>query len=340
MSAGDFVWFDVKDMGVEGKGWTETKSFYDRLPARAEGVVRGVVWDLSRMPTGMSARFETDAKEVRARWRLRSPGLSMPHFPATGHSGLDLYGRDDKGLWRWAGAGKQIVSQEIEDSLVAGMSGERRQFTVYLPLYNPVDRVQVGVPKGASLTAIAPRRERPIVFYGTSIVHGASASRPGMTHPAMLGRRLDKPIINLGFSGNAQMEPEVAKFLAELDAEVFVIDALPNMEGPLVKERAQPFVRTLCEAHPDTPIVLVEDRTYTNAWIRPDARRRHDMSRAALREAHERLSASGAKNLRYVEGETLFGTDSEASVDSSHPSDLGFMRMAEHLEPVLRGLMR
>jgi len=33
-----------------------------------------------------------------------------------------------------------------------------------------------------------------------------------MTHVAQLGRMLDREVINLGFSGDGQMEPEVTKF--------------------------------------------------------------------------------------------------------------------------------
>ncbi len=44
---------------------------------------------------------------------------------------------------------------------------------------------------------------------------GGCASRPGTCHPALLGRMLDYPVINLGFSGNGKMEGEVAELLAE-----------------------------------------------------------------------------------------------------------------------------
>lgn len=33
-------WYDARELEVEGKGWTETESFFDRFPAKAEGVVR------------------------------------------------------------------------------------------------------------------------------------------------------------------------------------------------------------------------------------------------------------------------------------------------------------
>jgi lysophospholipase L1-like esterase len=135
------------------------------------------------------------------------------------------------------------------------------------------------------------------------------------------------------------MEPEIADLLAELDPAVYVLDALPNMTDDVVTERAAAFVRKLRAAHSRTPIVLVEDRTYGNAWIRADLRARNDTSRVALRNACEALWTGGMRDLLYVPGEHLFGDDDEATVDRSHPSDLGFVRMADALEPVLRALL-
>ncbi len=99
-------WVNVRELDVEGKGWTETKSFFDRLPAKAEGVVRPPVWDLSRDSAGLLVRFTSDATTIQARWTLISSRLAMPHMPATGVSGLDLYVKADDGRWRWLGVGQ------------------------------------------------------------------------------------------------------------------------------------------------------------------------------------------------------------------------------------------
>ena len=99
------------------------------------------------------------------------------------------------------------------------------------------------------------------------------------------------------------------------------------------------MVRTLSEAIPNTPIVLIEDRTYANTWLIPSLRERHTASRAALKAAYDKLKAEGVEDLHYVEGEHLLGDDDEATTDSSHPSDLGMMRMADALEPVLRQVL-
>jgi hypothetical protein len=173
--------------------------------------------------------------------------------------------------------GKPTQSPTNEAQLVRGQSAGKREYLLYLPLYNGVSSVEIGIPKESSLSQGPVRsadRQKPIVFYGTSITQGGCASRPGMVHTAIVGRWFDRPVINLGFSGNGRMEPEVAQLLAELDPVVYVIDCLPNMDAKQVEERTEPLVRTLLKAHPQTPVLLVEDRTYANAWAREDGQQR------------------------------------------------------------------
>jgi len=90
-------WEDVRDWGVEGRGFNDTEAYFDRLPARAKGVVRDDVWGLSRHSAGMMVRFRTDASEIHVDYGVTSSNLAMPHMPATGVSGLDLYASDTDG---------------------------------------------------------------------------------------------------------------------------------------------------------------------------------------------------------------------------------------------------
>jgi lysophospholipase L1-like esterase len=324
---------------VEGKGWSEAESekYFDRLPRRAKGVVREEVWNLSRHSAGMLTRFRSDASEIWVDHTVTSANLAMPHMPATGVSGIDLYVSDEQGQWRWL-AVTRPTTQTTNTKLIESLVPAPREYTAYLPLYNGTASLRIGVPAGTSFEPIAPRDRQPLLFYGTSITHGACASRPGMPHPAILGRRLDRPVINLGFSGNGRMEAEVGRFLCELDPAVFVIDCLPNMVAAEVAERAEPLVRQLRQARPETPILLVEDRTYANAPFIPSHQQRHQSSRQALREAFERLRQAGFDRLGYVDGNSLLGEDRDDTTDGSHPNDLGFYRQANALEPALRQL--
>lgn len=331
-------WFDARVFGIEGQGWTETKSPFDRLPAKAEGVVRPAVWNLSRNSAGLCVRFKTNASTLSARWELTSGRLGLPHMAASGASGLDLYVKTDDGQWRWAATGMPKAKKNSV-KLITGIPEKERDYLLYFPLYNSVTKVELGFPAGSTVAKAQPWSRKPIVFYGTSITHGACASRPGMVHTAILGRRLGYPVINLGFSGNGTMDPEIGELMAELDAAVYVIDCLPNMQSKQIEQRIEPLVKQLRAARPETPILLVEDRTYANAFLYPAKQKRHAASRRALREGYERLSAAGINGLHYLPGEHLLGADGDDTVDSSHPTDLGFFRQANAFEEVLRPLL-
>jgi hypothetical protein len=335
-------WTNARDLLVEGRGWNNTKALFDRLPAKAEETVPKSVWSLSRQSAGMLVRFATDATRISVRWSLTSPALAMPHMAATGVSGVDLYVKTDSGGWRWLAVGQPRQQTNLVQ-LVKDLTPVRRQYLLYLPLYNGTASLEIGVPPVATLTAASPwgRGERkPIVFYGTSILQGACSSRPGMVHSAILGRRFHYPTINLGFSGSGKMEPVMADLLAELDASVYVLDCLPNMNAEMVAERVEPFVRTLRRARPQTSIVLVEDRRYPNGFLVEERRNVNDANHAALRAAFQRLKKSGVKDLYYIPGDSLLGDDGEGTVDNSHPTDLGFMRQADAFAKVLRPLLR
>jgi hypothetical protein len=259
-------------------------------------------------------------------------------MPATGVSGVDLYARDTDGKWKWV----QVTrpgTQEVKAEIIKGLAPGEREYAAYLPLYNGTEFLKIGVAKGSKFEGLKPR-QKPVVFYGTSITHGACASRPGMVHTGIIGRRLDMPVVNLGFSGNGRMDKAVGDFLTQVDAAAYVIDCLPNMQPADVSAKCVPLVKQLRAAKPQTPIVLVEDRRFTNDWITPAKRQFHTDNHAALKAAYETLLKEGVKGLSYIPGDALYGTDTEGATDASHANDLGFMRQADIFEPVLREALK
>lgn len=347
MSENSLDWYDVTGWELEGKGWTDTDTHYARLPARAEATVRDWIWMLGHHTAGLIARFESDAQEIWVRYTLmrkrfppskKPEALAKPGMPATAKSGLDIYAQDDRGRWRWL-AVVEPTDQTMEVEAINDLDPGRRAYMIYLPLRHGIESLEIGFPTGAAVDSLAPRVDKPLVFYGTSITQGTGASRPGMAYPAILGRRLDRPVINLGFCGTGQMELEVGALLAELDPAVYVIDCLPNMTGDMVAERAAPLARQLRQARPEVPIVLVEERHYDNAEFVAAHRARHAANNKALRAAYELLIGAGVQDLYYLEGAHLWGDDGEATSYGGHPSDLGMMRTADALESVLRPLV-
>ena len=333
-------WHDAKTLLIEGQGWPESSAPYTRLPDSAKGVVRDPVWSLSRCSAGLCVRFVSDSPSLIARWKLNSATLAMDHMPATGMSGLDLYVRTAAG-WRWIGTGRPRTAGASQEAVLAeGIPSGLHEYRLYLPLYNGLQTLEIGTPQGVTLSKAQASKEKPICIYGTSITQGGCASRPGMAYPAILGRHLDRPTINLGFSGNGRMEPEMAELLAGLDVAAYVLDCLPNMTTPMVTTHVPPFVHRLRQAHPEVPIILMENIRTQSGHFLPGASQAYTEQNARLRSVFDELTSAGVKRLIYAPSEGLLGDDAEATVDGSHATDLGFLRIADGLEPTMRQALK
>ncbi|MES2310016.1 MAG: SGNH/GDSL hydrolase family protein [Verrucomicrobiota bacterium] len=340
-SGENLKWYDARQLQVIGQGWTPEvlEEPFARLPARAKGVVRDPVWQLSRHSAGIEIRFSTDSDQISLNWTVVNPDLAMDHMPATGVSGLDLYVKYQN-QWKWLAVGRATKSPTNNVKVIEKIPKQgMRDYRLYLPLYNGIQSLQIGVSQEATFHSIPSATVRPIVVYGSSIVQGGCASRPGMTYPALLGRWLNVPVINLGFSGNGQAEPEVAQLLAELDPQVFVLDTLPNIQAPEVLERVGPLIAIIRKKHPKTPLVMVESITYQNTFIQDIQTTRPYLSNQAFQSVVKPLMATDDA-IHYVPGDLLLGEDGEGTVDGVHPTDLGFLRMAQGLAPVIAPLLQ
>lgn len=254
----------------------------------------------------------------------------MNHMAATGVSGLDLYKRNDQGKWEFVSVGRPKLKATTAKLVSAASPDVMTDYLLFLPLYHHVDFLKIGLSEDADFLQSDHEGQKPIVFYGTSIVQGGCASRTGMSHAAMIRRWFDRDVINLGFSGNGNMPPVMVDMLAEIDAAVYILDCFPNMTNEMVDERFEPFVRGLREKKPNTPIILVEH--LKASWV-PERIK-------VLNDLYKTLQEEGWKDLYIITSEDLLAGEEEATVDGIHPTDLGFYRMAiahrEVLEKVLR----
>lgn len=345
--AGRFKWWNPAENEfsvLEGQAWPkEVKNPYDRLPARAEGLVRDEVWQLSRNAAGLKLRFKTNARSITVRYQVERKNYAMNHFPATGVSGVDLYSLNNDGSWAWA-TGTYKFSDTISYTyrnldLHSEEYPDGREYHLYLPLYNNVSWLEVGVPQESSFTALPPRGEKPIVVYGTSIAQGGCASRPGMAWTAILERDLHRPVVNLGFSGNGRLEKEVIDLLLEIDAGVIVLDCLPNLKATDVESRLLAAVRQIRKKRPSVPVLLTQHSGFTENRL--DAATRTSLAEvnAASKKAFRTLTAEGVKNL-YLLDEREVSMGADGTVDGSHPTDLGMYRYAEAYRKALRSVLK
>jgi len=342
-------WYDPASSSfsvIEGRGWENTRvddttNVYGRLPVRAEPLVRPVVWNLGRNSAGEYINFKTSATTVVVRYKVKG-NMSMPHMPATGVSGVDLYARDVNGAWQWA-RGTFHFGDTIEyrfDNLA--LSAKEEEFRIYLPLYNTVSWMHIGVPAGASFTVFPVSREQPVVLYGTSIMQGACATRPGLAWTNILGRKLDRPVINLGFSGNGQLEQPIIDLMNEQDAKLFVLDCMPNLVDQdkfpheEVRRRIMTAVKTLQSKHPATPILLVEHCCgLAGTDIDTALLNRYKAASDVLSATFDEVRKDGVANI-FLLTDKAIGFDNESTVDGTHPNDRGMMKYADAYETIIR----
>lgn len=307
---------------------------YHRLPDRFKSEVRKEVWDLSCQNAGLSIRFYTNATHISVKYKVNG-GYSMPHMPSTGVSGVDLYTIDCNGHRAWC-EGKSSFSDtiryEFKNLNYHNIHNKGNEFQLYLPLYNEVTSMHIGIPSGSMFRFISETNERPVVVYGTSIAQGACASRPGMAWTNYMQRITDFPVINLGFSGNGQLEESIFQALSEIPAQLYVIDCMPNMTGvrtSLIKERIKKGIAILRE-HNNAPILFVEHDGYMGGKVSNSRKEEYENSNKELRIAYEILCKEGTPNLYYLNQKEL-GLDMDSQVDGIHASDWGMATYAKSI---------
>jgi hypothetical protein len=335
------VYTDARNFQFIGKG-LPTDPVYVRLDTVQTRPMTQAVKYLSTHSAGIAVLFQTNSPYIRARWQL-AKGLFYANITPIAHSGLDLYCLN-KGRWQWCGVGRPGDKDTLnEGPLVANMDTAMKQFLLYLPIYNQVTSLEIGVAPGATISRVekpAVDTTRRVVIYGSSILQGASAGRAGMAYPSILQRRTGWEFINLGFSGNGKMEFPVAELLATMPAKVFVLDCIPNPSPEEIRERAYPFIKHLLTKRPEVPVLLVETAFREHGYFDQKAgevvREKNDV----IRDVYTKLKSEGFKQLHYLPATGLIGHDHEATIDGTHLTDLGFMRQAEVMLPLLEKLMK
>lgn len=323
---------------IQGRGWSDgLANTYDRLPAKAERTVRKDVWRLSTNNAGEYIDFETNATAITVRYKV-SGNYAMEHMPATGVSGVDMYALDANNTWHWIRATYSFKDTIIYHYKNIYTPAAIKKIRLYLPLYNTLQWLQIGVPEGNTFSFSKPVSQKPLVLYGTSIMQGACASRPGLAWTNILGRKLNLPIINLGFSGNGRLEPELIDLINEQDARLFVLDCQPNLHDRKIytqaeiEKRIRQSVSALKKQHPETPILLTEHccgNTKTN--IDTSLTNKYTWTSEILNRTFHTLKKEGVKNI-YLLTAAEIAFNSESTVDGTHPTDIGMMQYANAYE--------
>lgn len=342
-SAGDGLqWLDAFDprLSLRGLAWpTENRKRrnFRRLPDRAAAGLSEGVQVLSHCPAGVFVSFFTDASAISV--RMTQGDLEpMDHMPATGMSGAELYLRVGP-TWHPMAVARPALDQiTFTRALVEDAPKERREYRLYLPLYKKLDALELGFsPRAVVEPSPASPGAKPVFFYGTSITQGGCANTAGSDFVSLTGRLLDAEVINFGFSGSGRGEPEVARLIREVKAEIFVLDFIANAELATLPKVLPEFIRILREKHPRTPIVLISCPDFDPLLWNPKYRDEQDAKRDVVMRVYVQGKEQGDRHLHYIDGPGLLPSGlTGAYVDGTHPTSHGFAIMAERLAPQLR----
>ena len=324
-------YYGIESFLIEGTAIADSlkESPYDRLPVSYKSIVREPVWDLSKNSAGLSIRFNTNSSLISVKWIVLNDA-TMNHMTETGIKGVDLY-FNNSGFWQYVGSGRPYEKIENNQLIIENMKPEMREYNLYLPLYDGIEELEIGIDSLSVIEKPLKSTEKPIVFYGTSITQGGCATRPGMAHTNIISRKLGIECINYGFSGNGRMEAEIATLIADIDARFYVIECMANVSKDQIKENTIPLVNIIRDKHPKTPILFVENIMFESGYLNETVYNELILEDKELKHQLNIMAHNGIQNLFYLASKGAIGNDHEGTVDGVHFTDLGFSRYAEYL---------
>lgn len=342
------LWIDPlhdERIRVYGFHWLKQNQNYYRLPYDQLDYVATLnpkVAELASNTSGGQLHFRTDSRFLKIRATITGFHI-MPGMTPVGIGGFDCY------------VGPDLKNVKFFDSSRFDPSFRDFEYTFFkenqvdvlviinFPLYAGVEKIEVGIEEGSQIQNHSSfQDDERIVVYGTSITQGGCASRAGMSYTNILSRRMGREWLNFGFSGSAFGEHGLIEILSEIDkAKMYLIDYEANSgtNGLLIKT-LEDIIFTIRHHHPTTLIVVLSRIPYVFDELDNTLAKRRSKIREFQRNIVKKLKLLGDHQIHFIDGSKLLGSDyHECTVDSIHPNDLGFMRIAENLEPRLNRIL-
>lgn len=340
-----FKYVDATELQIINKAWDNTTEPYTRLTQQYMDSCREDQRWLYNHSSGIAIRFATNSKRIAAQYNLKN-NFHMQHMAMTGIKGTDLYFlNEERGVWEYVNTArpqeKNYKADSIQSKLyVEHLDGEMHEYMLYLPLYDGVNWVQIGVDSTAQIIKPQvenPRRMGKIIIYGTSIQQGGCASRVGMVSSAMIQRDYNLECVNIATSGQARMDLYIAEAMASIeDAICFVVDPVPNCTKDRLDTITYDFIKILRTRRPEVPIIMVEGIMYPYTRHSSFYADYLPQKNASFRRGYEQHYAENPQGLYYMTHEGQTGPEMEGTVDGVHLTDYGFRAYADLLEIVLK----
>ena len=345
----DILFIDPKTSNlvkIYGLNWFNEDKRYHRLSKKLDNILpelEGSVDVLAGNSSGGIVAFYSNTNVLKIKVKL-SFKFHMGHMPYTGQAGFDLYiGNTYQDMKFYRTSNFDFNKNEYEFTFFNHpfLSSDNKLYVLNFPLYATVEEILIGVNPNCNITPCLDlfTKEDKIVFYGTSITQGGCASRPGMSYTQILSRMLGIECLNYGFSGNGKGHIEIAEALSEIkNVKMFVLDYEANATFDRLKATLDNFVKCLREKYPTVPIVIISKimmylEFHDSDYIKNEKKIRNYQKNY--------VKKSNDENLYYIDGSKVLGKNniSEKTVDGCHPTDYGFISMAEYLYPIIKKIL-
>lgn len=326
---------------VFGLNWFEEDKRYVRFPKSSDEVIKNLAEGLHYLveqPSGAMLAFRSNTTTIKIKVEL-GHWFNMAHMAFTGQGGFDIYvgtKREDLKFFRTSSF--PVSNKAYEFTYFSDWSKEDRLYVINFPLYAAVNKIEVGIDQDATIVPeLEVFNKGRVVCYGTSITQGGCASRGGMSYTNALSRRTGYEFLNFGFSGNGRGQKEVAELLASINnVSMYILDYEANATLSMLQDTLDNFINILRAKYPNVPI-LVLSKIQMSYETHLEDNRKKQMKSLYFQKRVVKKHQETDKNIYFYDGHKLLGKyTTDATVDGSHPTDLGFMMITENLEKVIK----
>ncbi len=317
--------FGVADFEKTGKIQRLPDELIEKIPRLSK---------LGRRCPGARLCFRTDSKSIKIRITFESLSMDV---------GMSIYSCQSAAVYagdrpnsRFLGLiNPKDYTQKCFEKTVT-KENILEDVIVWLPRNEVISDIEIEIDDEAVMAEPTPyKNAKPILYYGSSITEGGCCESITSGYNAIISRHLDVDYYNFGFSGNAKGDLHMAEYIAGIDMSIFVYDYDHNAPSPEhLASTHEPFFTVIRKRNPDLPVIMMTRPAI--AYSETDKRRRE-----IVFTTYQNALKAGDKNVYFIDGESFYGEyDRElCTVDRTHPNDLGFYRMAQVVEPVIKSLL-
>lgn len=341
MAANELKWIDATTLNICGHTIRNAENPYSRIEVKPYEFTNKAIIRYSRYSSGLYVMFKSNTTHISVEWSVAESKVRDNMTPIV-QMGVDLYAKEKGGKWRFCSVGRVKTNPKVttyKRKLVSNMEQTEKEFMLYLPLWSEITELKIGVDEEATIESIPSPYKHRVVTYGTSTLHAASPSRPGMAPLARLSRMLGVDFVNFSYSGQGKMEPESAAVLADCETDAIICYCFGNTTPRQIEERVDGFVASVAKAHPDKAIIFLPPLLNGKNLLDMKKRERSIAKRDILDRKMSVLTKK-FKNVYYIDIPDADGGDGEASIDNSHPNDLGFERILQSYAPKIAKILR